>query len=34
VKAVVVREMTEALPLKVPLKVDVGLARTWLEGKA
>jgi len=29
----VVREMTGALPLKVPLKVDVGLARNWLEGK-
>ena len=33
VRDAVVREMTEALPLKVPLKVDVGLARTWLEGK-
>jgi len=34
VQATVVREMTGALPLKVPLKVDVGMARTWLEGKA
>jgi len=33
VREQVVREMTEALPLKVPLKVDVGLARNWLEGK-
>ena len=33
VRATVVREMTEALPLKVPLRVDVGVARTWLEGK-
>ncbi len=29
----VVREMTQALPLRVPLKVDVGLAPNWLEGK-
>ncbi|HKI56399.1 MAG TPA: DNA polymerase I [Trueperaceae bacterium] len=29
----VVREMTEALPLRVPLKVEVGVARNWLEGK-
>ncbi len=29
----VVRQMTEALPLKVPLKVEVGLAPTWYEGK-
>jgi DNA polymerase I len=34
VRDAVVREMTGALPLKVPLKVDVGLARTWLEGKS
>jgi len=29
----VVRQMTEALPLRVPLKVEVGLAPTWYEGK-
>lgn len=29
----VVRQMTEALPLRVPLKVEVGLAQTWYEGK-
>jgi DNA polymerase I len=29
----VVQEMRDALPLRVPLKVDVGLARNWLEGK-
>lgn len=34
VKAVTVETMTHALDLRVPLKVDVGVAHNWLEGKA
>lgn len=31
VKALVAHEMTHALPLKVPVEVDIGVSRTWLE---
>ena len=33
VRAAVVEEMTGALPLRVPLRVDAELGRSWLEGK-
>jgi DNA polymerase-1 len=34
VREAVVEEMTDALPLKVPLRVDATLGSSWLEGKA
>ncbi|MDD5593855.1 MAG: DNA polymerase, partial [Candidatus Margulisbacteria bacterium] len=33
VKKVVVEEMEKALPLKVPVKVDVGWGKSWAEAK-
>nr|MBC8491124.1 DNA polymerase I [Candidatus Neomarinimicrobiota bacterium] len=30
-KSIVVREMENALPLDVPLKVDVGIGNSWYE---
>jgi DNA polymerase-1 len=30
-KAIVTEEMENALPLSVPLKVDIGVGQNWLE---